>query len=229
MWLVAVSLCALVGDPPRLRLDVLAGRVRAAHADGVETLSGGASDWTHGTSGYLESSTLSRLRMRWLGSASLDAEGALSLGWQPSRARGQGLWFDFGRLERATVEVREGPLRFELASGWRGLCPRGALTLREGSGDVIELELLSGAPLLLSPPASAGAVRPPWTVLPGARVRLLGSDPRPRVVAGKLRAPEGVALTQGLQASVRERPWRGFHWPWSAPSANAARGWGPGW
>ncbi|MBM3986675.1 MAG: hypothetical protein FJ294_01805 [Planctomycetes bacterium] len=229
MWLVAVSLCALAGDPPRLRLDMLAGRVRAAHSGGVETLASGASDWTHGASGYLESSTLSRLRMRWLGSASLDIEGALALSWRPSREEGRGLTLDFGRLERAELEVREGPLRFELASGWRGLCPRGALALRAGTGDVIELELRSGAPLLLSPPSCVGAVRPPWTVLPGARVRLLGSDPRPRITAGKLRSPEGVPWTPGLQAPVRERPWRGFHWPWPAPAANAVRGWGPGW
>jgi hypothetical protein len=229
MWLVAVSLCALAGDPPRLRLDVLEGRVRAAHEGGVETLARGPSDWAHGASGYLEASTLSRLRLRWIGGASLDLEGAQALSWEPARSEGRGLSLAFHRLELAQVEVRDGPLRFELPSGWRGLCPRGALALRAGGGGVVELELLSGAPLLLSPPCPAGAVRPPWTVLPGARVRLLGADPRPRLAAGRLRAPEGVSGAPGLQAPVRERPWCGFSWPWSDPTSSPGRGWGPGW
>ena len=60
MLLVAVSLCALAGDLPALRLDVLEGRVRVAHEQGTASLPVGAVDWVHGPSGYLESSTLAR-------------------------------------------------------------------------------------------------------------------------------------------------------------------------
>lgn len=229
MWLVAVSLSALVGDHPTLRLDVLEGRVRAAHGQGIETLAPGSSDWAHGPAGYLEAAPLARVRLRWLGSASAELEGAHAFSWEPARAEGRGLTLAFGGLSDARLEVREGPLRFELPSGWRGLCPRGTLRLRSVGEGVIELELLAGAPLLLSPPGAAGAVRPPWTVLPGARVRLLGTDARPRSLGGKLRAPESAAGVPGLAAPVAERPWNGFAWPWSGASPSAARPWGPGW
>jgi len=229
MWLVAVSLCALAGDPPILRLDVLEGRVRAAHEGGIDALPSGSSDWAHGPAGYLECSALARMRMRWLGSASLELEGPHAFSWEPARGEGRGITLAFAGLGAARLEVREGPLRFELPSGWRGLCAKGTLVLRGGAEGRVEVELLAGAPLLLSPPSSTGGVRPPWTVLPGARVRLLGADPRPRVAAGKVRSPEGESASPGLPAPVAERPWSRFAWPWSGPSAEPARGWGPGW
>jgi hypothetical protein len=229
MLLVAVSLLALAGDPSQLRLDVLEGRVRVAHEQGTASLSVGAVDWVHGPSGYLESSTLARLRLRWLGAASMELEGAHALAWQPARAEGSGLWLSFSGLDEARLEVREGPLRFELPSGWRGLCSKGTLALRSGVDGHVDLELLAGAPLLLSPPSSPGAVRPPWTVLPGARVRLLCGDPRPRVVAGKLRAPDPAPGAPAMAAPVGERPWSGFEWPWKSAESPASRGWGPGW
>ncbi len=229
MLLVAISLCALAGDLPALRLDVLEGRVRVAHEQGTASLPVGAVDWVHGPSGYLESSTLARLRLRWLGAASMELEGAHALAWQPARAEGSGLWLSFSGLDEARLEVREGPLRFELPSGWRGLCSKGTLALRSGVDGHVDLELLAGAPLLLSPPSSPGAVRPPWTVLPGARVRLLCGDPRPRVVAGKLRAPDPAPGAPAMAAPVGERPWSGFEWPWKSAESPASRGWGPGW
>lgn len=229
MWLVAVSLFALAGDHPTLRVEVLEGRVRAAHEGGIEALAVGAADWTHGAAGYLEAAPLARLRLRWLGSASAELEGAHAFSWEPARGEGRGLTLAFSGLSDARLEVREGPLRFELPSGWRGLCPRGTLRLRAAGDGVFDLELLAGAPVLLSPPGTPGAVRPPWTVLPGARVRLLGADLRPRALGGKLRAPESAAGAPGLAAPVAERPWSGFAWPWSAPTPSAGRPWGPGW
>ncbi len=228
MLLVSVSLLALAGDPV-LRLDVLEGRVRVAHASGTASLPLGAMDWPHGPSGYLESSTLARLRLRWLGSASIELEGAQALSWRPARTEGAGLWLAFSGLDETHLEVREGPLRFELPGGWRGLCSKGTLSLRAGAEGLVDLELLAGAPLLLSPPSAPGAVRPPWTVLPGARVRLLVQDARPRVVSGKVRAPDFAPGAPPMSAPVGERPWSGFAWPWTASAGAPKPVWGPGW
>lgn len=229
MLLVAVSLLALAGDPSQLRLDVLEGRVRVAHEAGTADLPVGATEWTHGGSGYLEASMLARLRLRWLGSASVELEGAQALSWQPARAEGSGLWVAFSGLDEARLEVRDGPLRFELPSGWRGLCSKGTLSLRAGAEGLVDLELLAGAPLLISPPSAPGAVRPPWTVLPGARVRLLALDARPRVVSGKVRPPDSAPGAPPLSAPVDERPWSGFTWPWTASAGAPTPVWGPGW
>lgn len=243
MSLLALALwAALSGAPdlPPLRLEVLEGRAQLALESGIQSLAGPEAELDHRGPGFVSSSALSRLSLRWRGAATLELEGAASLEWRACE-RGQGLSITLEDVDRATLEVRRGPLRLELPGGWLAHVRFGAAFLRRLPDGSVALEHVAGAPILLSRSGARDGVRPPWTVLPGARLRLEESADEPRTVAGaRSRVFEiwGRAEEGERESEPRGKPWSGFAWPWSEPAARtisepeAARRnapWGPSW
>jgi hypothetical protein len=229
-------------DLPPLHVDVLDGRVELAAESGVLELEGPSAQRDHSGPGYLRAGASSRLSLRWRGAATLDLEGVSSVEWRPSE-RGHGLSITLERVERANLEVRRGPLRLELPGGWLAHIRQGAVFVRELSDGSVELEHVAGAPLLLSRSGARDEVRPPWTVLPGARLRLESEAEGPRTAPGaRARVLEvwGRPPEVTRETSAPAKPRSGFAWPWNdAPTASsppppeppARRNapWGPGW
>lgn len=229
MWLAALALCSSPTAPVELRLEVLSGRVRAADADGVRTLGEVPTIWEAGQGGFVEMAPLARMRLRWIAKASLELEGGSEVAWRPETPGQRALSLEVGRIGLARVEVRDGPLRITLPSGWRILCSGGVVALRGLPEGALEVQHLGGAPVLFSPPSEPHAVRPPWTLLPGAQARIPAAATAPRVLQGKLLSPcsEGreVAPTPAVQGDA----WGSFAWPWSGSEEQGGATWGPRW
>jgi hypothetical protein len=228
-------------DLPPLRLEVLEGRAELATESGVHALEGPEAEREHFGPGFVRSSALSRVSLRWRGAATLDLEGAASVEWRASE-RSQGLSITLESLDRATLEVRRGPLRIELPGGWLAHLRFGAAFVRHLPDGSVRFEHVAGAPILLSRTDARDGARPPWTVLPGARLRLEESGEVPRSVGGArsrvievwARADDGAR-----ESEPRGTPWTGFAWPWGEPaerkvaleprSGRRDAPWGPGW
>ncbi len=229
MWLAALALCSSPAAPAELRLEVLSGRVRAADAEGVRTLGEAPTVWQAGQGGFVEMAPLARMRLRWLARASLELEGGCDVAWRPEAAGQRALSLELGRLGLARVEVRDGPLRVTLSTGWRILCSGGVVALRGLPDGALEVQHFGGAPVLLSQPSEPHTVRPPWTLLPGGHARLSASATPPKTLQGKLLPPcsDGREVPLGLGGGVGA--WGSFVWPWSGSDEQGAVPWGPRW
>jgi hypothetical protein len=250
----AAAAAASERELPPLRVEVLEGRAELASAEGVDSLIGPGADRDHEGPGYVRSSVLSRLSLRWRGAATIELEGAASLEWRTSE-RSRGLSIELEHVDRANLEVRRGPLRLALPGGWLAHLDQGAAFVRQLPDGSVELEHAAGAPILLSRIAPHGdasnGIRPPWTVLPGARIRLDAEGDAPRTLNGaRARVLEIWARSEAevRELEPRREPWNGFAWPWDAavapigpleqarpgPLAGASSRsrhapWGPGW
>jgi hypothetical protein len=229
MWLAALVLCSLSAAPAELRLELLAGRVRAADARGVRTLGEAPTVWEAGQGGFVEVAPLARMRLRWLAKASLELEGGSEVAWRPQTPGQRALCLEVGRLGSARMEVRDGPLRVSLPSGWRILCSGGVVALRGLPDGALEVQHLGGAPVLLSQPSEPHTVRPPWTLLPGAQARIPSAAAAPRALHGKLLPPCSDGRGAVQEAGLEEAPWGSFSWPWSESESQRSSGWGPRW
>jgi len=112
-------------------------------------------------------------------------------------------------------------VRLELPGGWVARAQPCASYLRALPGGGLELHLDAGAPLLLAPPASGPRLRPPLTVLPGARLRLNAGSRLAGAVAataGRVSAPFARPEDEILERRPSTPPWGGFTWPWSEPA-----------
>jgi hypothetical protein len=225
--MLGAVLLALVqlSDLPPLRLELLDGRAELATERGVVELDARHARREHAGPGYLEAGALARLSLRWSQCATLALEGPTALEWRASSGPKGGLFVEVVRIDRANLEVRRGPVRFALPGGWHAHLEHGAAFLRELSDGSLELEHAAGAPILLSLEREGGAVRPPWTVLPGARVRLGRSAAEPEPTASS-RARVLSTWTRDearvREARVERAPWSSCSWPWKGP-ATAAR------
>lgn len=223
MWIALLTVMA--SELPVLKVDLLEGRAQLATPHGVEQLRPERGAREHDGPGYLEAGALARLHMRWSGAASVELGGACALEWRASPGESGALSLAFARLDSLSLEVRRGPVRLELPGGWRLRLAHGAAFVRALPGGAFELEHAAGAPLLLTASRSAADVRPPWTVLPGAKLRLEPRAERP--LAGdsaRLLNPLGQPSRRAREPLEPPAPWAGFSWPWSDSGAPAVRG-----
>lgn len=200
-------------DGPSLR--VLAGRVVLARPEGIERRTTEDKLTWLDARGYLESSATSRFEMSWDGAASLECSGPTTIEWREATSERGGVYLDLLRVERLHLEVRRGPLRCVLPGGWIFNLEHGASFLRRLPDGHFELEHGAGAPLLVAREARSGDVRPPWTVLPGAKVRLEAD-----ALAGHRRVlapPQAMARAKDPMPSP-STPWASFRWPWDDPT-----------
>src|SRR5688572_17644646 len=200
------------------RIEVLDGRAKVALPDGVLNLSAGAPVQRFSGALRFEQAPESRTRIGWTSSASLLIEGKAALEWSPPDASGMPLAWDFAEVDRASLEVRRGRVRIELPGGWRGSLQPGAYTLRGLSGDSVEFHHAAGLPVTFWPPLQAGEPLPPYTVLPGAAVHLLGEARRPLALQGAADAIQEPHAKLGFEAKTEPASypsWRDFAWPWN--------------
>ncbi len=223
--MIASFLCTLtlLGELPPLRLELLEGRARCVDGAGV-------GEWTtpgvraYEGPGYLECAALSRVDLRWSGVASLSIEGPAAFEWRSARGLNGALCVELLRVGNANFEVRRGPVRIALPEGWVIDVERGAGSLRRLPDGRIEVDYDAGAPLLLAHEDEHGAVRPPWTLLPGGHVRLDARTGAPTAV----RRSEGRVLAnwerpenEVREARARCAPWTAFAWPWNVEAMEA--------
>lgn len=232
MWWSACLLATVFGpELSSVRVELVAGRADLAVREGVHTLVGRAQAHTVEGPAYLESGPASSLAVRWRSEASCELRGVNALEWrEPSD--GRGVFVSAWRVSELDFEVRRGPLRIDLGSGWRVELAVGAASLRTLADGRIELRHVAGSPLALHRALGEGRVSPPWTLLPGAQVRL---DPQsPLGVVDAPRARRALPPPPpGPESAVPARAWESFAWPWaprererapanSAPSERAA-------
>jgi hypothetical protein len=210
-WLLAL---AAGGDLAPARIELAAGRADLAGPEGVVTLLGGGEAREVVGPAYLELGAASRLALRWRGEASLEVRGSSALEWR-APLDGAGVMVIAWRVSELDFEVRRGPLRLDLGSGWRIELDVGAAGIRRLADGRLELRHVAGAPLALFHQSASGLVSPPWTVLPGSQVRLEASS-APAIV-------QGPAPTRAKASPERHDdapPWSDFAWPWP-PSSRA--------
>jgi hypothetical protein len=210
-WLLAL---AAGGDLAPARIELAAGRADLAGPEGVVTLLGGGEAREVVGPAYLELGAASRLALRWRGEASLEVRGSSALEWR-APLDGAGVLVIAWRVSELDFEVRRGPLRLDLGSGWRIELDVGAAGIRRLADGRLELRHVAGAPLALFHQSASGLVSPPWTVLPGSQVRLEAST-APAIV-------QGPAPTRAKASPERHDdapPWSDFAWPWP-PSSRA--------
>ncbi|MCC7013440.1 MAG: hypothetical protein IT454_12825 [Planctomycetes bacterium] len=209
--MLSLVLLALANELPPLSVHVLAGRVEVAHAGGIREIGVSSGETLFDGPGYLEAGALARVDMRWTAVGSLGFNGRAAFEWRPAHDDPGVLFFDLVRVDDAHFEVRRGPIRVAVPGGWLLHVERGALFLRLMPDGRYELELAAGAPLLVSLESAPGAVRPPWTVLPGARLRLDARELSENKRSVRLDArPEARAI----ERDPRHAPWTAFSWPW---------------
>jgi len=207
------------------RVEVLEGRALLAGAGVVARLEAGGPERAIDGPAHLELPAGSRARVTWSGRASLVLEGRNVLAWHPGGGGDVPAW-DLAEVGLAHLELRSGPLDLALAGGWGARLFSGACALRGLPGDGVELDHQAGLPFDLWPPQRDGEPSAPFTVLAGARVRLVGGAARPLALQGsqaRLRDPhQRLGFERGR--TVDGFPaWNGFAWPWAcarpAPSA----------
>jgi hypothetical protein len=229
----------VVGHEPPARVEVLAGRATVGLPSAVLRLEAGAPVQQFVGPVHLEVAAASRARVGWSSVGSLVLEGRGVVEWRAPRERGELMRWTFVEVDSASLEVRRGRVHLELPGGWRGLLQPGAYTLAGLAGGPVELHHDAGLPVTLWPPqAGAGSrAQPPYTLLAGGAVRLLGEAPRPVTLpasADPVQAPHDRLGFESSVASARGYPaWNGFSWPWrraeeaSAPRPRSLPGRGP--
>lgn len=214
MWWSA-GLLALSSGPDlgAVRVELVSGRADLALREGVVTLVGRPQAQTLEGPAYLETGPASSVAVRWRSEASCELRGVNALEWRAPHD-GRGVFVSAWRVSEVDFEVRRGPLRVELGSGWRVELAVGAASLRTLADGRIELRHVAGSPLALHRNEPDGRVSPPWTLLPGAQVRL-----DPRAETGVVDAPRARRALPppppGRDALVPAPAWAGFAWPWA--------------
>ncbi len=216
MWNAWVLAAALGGDLAPARIELATGRADLALPSGVETLLGGGDARVVDGPAYLEIGPASRLALRWRGEASLELRGSSALEWR-APLDGAGVMVTAWRVSELDFEVRRGPLRLDLGGGWRVELDVGAAGVRRLADGRLELRHVAGAPLALFHRSASGLVSPPWTVLPGAHVRL-EAGATPTFVQGPAPARPKAAFERHDEAP----PWSDFAWPWGRSSRESA-------
>ena len=203
---------------PDARVEVLEGHALLAGRGVVVRLEAGDPERWIGGAAHLELGVGSRARVTWSGRASLLLEGRNVLEWRPGEGDTPPAW-DLAEVGAAHLELRRGPLDVTLAGGWGGRLQSGACTLRGRPGDGLEIDHQAGLPLDLWPPQTGDAPSVPFTVLAGARLRLVPGAGRPLALAGShahLRDPhQQLGFERGREAPGFPA-WRGFAWPWTS-------------
>jgi hypothetical protein len=211
------------------RVEVLEGRASVGLPSAVLRLEAGAPRQQFVGPVHLEVAVASRARVGWSGMGSLLLEGRGVVEWAAPRERDELMRWTFVEVTRASLELRRGRVHVELPGGWRGLLQPGAYTLSGLPGGPVELHHDAGLPVTLWPPSIEGRpkAQPPFTVLAGGAVRLLGEAPRPVTLpssADAVQAPHDRLGFESQVASVRRFPaWKGFSWPWARPTEASAR------
>jgi hypothetical protein len=206
------------------RVEVLEGRALLAGAGVVARLEAGGPERAIDGPAHLELPAGSRARVTWSGSASLVLEGRNVLAWHPGGDGAAPAW-DLAEVGLAHLELRRGPLDLTLAGGWGARLYSGACALRGLPGDGVELDHQAGLPFDLWPPQRDAQPSAPFTVLAGARVRLLGGAARPLALQGsqaRLRDPHQRLGFERERAAEGFPAWRGFAWPWTSPAARGS-------
>lgn len=209
------------------RVEVLEGRAKVALPEGVLNLSAGAPVQRFAEALHFEQAPQSRSRIGWSSVASLVVEGRVVLEWAPPDAAGMPLSWTFSEVDSASLEVRRGRVRIEFAGGWRGALQPGAYSLRGLAGGSVEFQHAAGLPVTLWPPPAEGEPLPPYTVLPGAAVRLLAEARRPLALPGAAEEIQEPHAKLGFEARPQDAifpSWRDFTWPWKGserPSVEA--------
>jgi hypothetical protein len=207
-------------EPPA-RLEVLAGRGSAALPSSVLRLEGGSPVQQFTDPLHFELAPASRARVGWSGLGSLLLEGRTVVEWKAPSERGGVMRWTFVEVDRASLEVRRGRVHLELPGGWRGLLQPGAYVLEGLAGGPVEFRHDAGLPVTFWPPAGQEKARPPYTVLAGSAVRLLGEAPRPLTLPGStspLQEPHAKLGFESRPVSATFPAWRGFAWPWKRVS-----------
>lgn len=223
LFLVPWSPLAAAASESAARVEVLEGRALLAGTGVVERLQAGAGERRIEGPAHLELPAGSRVRVTWSGRASVLLEGRSVLAWSPPRADAAPHW-ELAEVGSAHLELRRGPLELSLAGGWKGRLFSGACVVR-GTAAGFELEHQAGLPLDLWPPPQDGRPAAPFTMLAGARVRLVQGSQSPLSLEG---SRGGVAVShqrlalERLESSAGHPPWRGFAWPWASRLPTAA-------
>ncbi len=225
IWSASLLALAAGLDLGAVRVELISGRADLALPDGVVTLVGRAQAHTLEGPAYLETGAVSSVAVRWRSEASCELRGVNALEWRAPRD-GRGVFVSAWRISELDFEVRRGPLRIDLGSGWRVELTVGAASVRTLADGRVELRHVAGSPLALHRVAGAGQVSPPWTLLPGAQVRL-----DPSSGAGIVDAPRARRALPppppGPESVLANEVWSGFAWPWTSserppPAANDA-------
>jgi hypothetical protein len=204
------------------RVEVLDGRARVALPDGVLSLAAGAPGQRFPEALHFEQAPESRSRIGWSAAASLLVEGRTVLEWSPPDEAGMPLSWSFAEVDSASLEVRRGRVHIELAGGWRGALQPGAYTVRGLAGGSVEFRHAAGLPVTLWAPTADGAPLPPYTVLPGATVRLLAEARRPLALPGaadEIQEPHAKLGFESRTQAASFPSWGDFTWPWRAAAA----------
>lgn len=224
----AALLLSLLASPSAqdagARVEVLEGRALLAGAGAVAHLEAGGPQRSVDGPAHLELPAGSRARVTWSGRASLVLEGRNVLAWQPGGDGAPPGW-DLIEVGTAHLELRRGPLDLNLTGAWRARLFSGACSLRGLAGDGVELDHQAGLPFDLWPPERDGAPSAPFTVLAGARVRLLAGTGRPLALQGSQARLRDAHQRLGLEiggASAGYPAWRGFAWPWAGAPSSAS-------
>lgn len=197
----------------RAELRVLEGRAVVLHEGALETLYAGAESLRLPGPVHLEVPAGARVRVAWMGEASLLLSGPGAIQWDELPA-GSGLeepwrlgplrWrvFSLGRLD---VEVRRGrPLCF-LPEHWSARLEVSALSLQGLANGLIEVHQRAGRPQPWTWRGDPNRARPPVRLQAGDRARLGRPD--------ESRLPhDHAALVPG---------WRRVAWPWGQRAMSA--------
>lgn len=227
--LAALLLSVVPGSPfaaaaseSAARVEVLEGRALLAGTGVVERLKAGGGACRIDGPAHLELPAGSRVRVTWNGRASVLLEGRSVLAWSPPRADAAPRW-DLVEVGTAHLELRRGPLDLGLAGGWQGRLFSGACVV-SGTAAGFELEHQAGLPLDLWPPPQGGGPAAPFTMLAGARVRLVQGSLRPLTLEGSRGSVAAFHQRLGFErqdAPAAHPPWRGFAWPWASRAPTA--------
>jgi hypothetical protein len=222
-FLLPWSPLAAAAPESAARVEVLEGRALLAGTGVVDRLQAGAGERRIEGPAHLELPAGSRVRVTWSGRASVLLEGRCVLAWSPPAANGAPHW-ELAEVGSAHLELRRGPLDLSLAGGWKGRLFSGACVVR-GTAAGFELEHQAGLPLDLWPPPQDGRPAAPFTVLAGARVRLVRGSLNPLSSEGSRGSVAVSHQRLGLErlgTPAGHPPWRGFAWPWASPPPSAA-------
>ena len=201
------------------RVQVAHGRGSLATPSGVQVLTPGDAIARIAARGHFELSVRGQAQLRWERVGSLDLRGPANVEWSCApQGRSEATLLEFQDVH---VELRRGPLLLHLPGGWRLLMEGGASHLALSPAG-LDIEHDAGRPLLLLRPAPPDQVRPPVTLLPGARVRLSGAECKEwgdarRALDSFARADGGVEEERRVNGR-----WNGFAWPWKKLAPLAA-------